>query len=63
MNDKAIHQLLESAAEILGWRRWSTGVLTSGIYYLEVETTNQYEEVPFDTETELSEYVAIICSP
>jgi hypothetical protein len=61
MNSKAIHELLESTAERLNWMHWSVGVLRGGIYYLEIETTSQYDEIPFDSEAELTEYVNDIC--
>jgi hypothetical protein len=48
---------LQNLAQLFNWRLWSTGILGCGVHYLEFETSSQYEEIPFDSERELAEYV------
>lgn len=62
MSDLNTKNKLQRLAKLLNWKLWSTGVMGCGIYYLEVETVGQYDEIPFDTERELMEYVDDIYS-
>jgi hypothetical protein len=57
MNSKATHELLRSTAKRLHWRHWGAGILTSGIYYFEIETVNQYDEWQFEDEAALLRFV------
>jgi hypothetical protein len=57
MSESTTNKQLQYLAKLFNWKLWSTGIMSCGIYYLEVETTNQYDEIPFDSARELAEYV------
>jgi hypothetical protein len=48
---------LDTIAQQLGWHKWSTGVSQDGMYFVEYETDEQYDEWQFSDEGSAMEFL------